>query len=107
MTWQTRIVTIGATCSSRWRKKWWEFFRVNFTFFNLHPMFWFQLRLLFQLELVFQWNLWDFSEIDYWIGPMAINLLEKNWTFRKFFLKPKLAWFFKHVGLKLGDNLLD
>jgi hypothetical protein len=41
-------------------------------------MFWFWLRLLFHFELVFYWNLWDFNEIDYWIGTHGHQPIKKS-----------------------------
>jgi hypothetical protein len=52
--------------------------RVSFTFFNLHPMFWFWLELLFHFELVLWWNLWDFSETDRWTKTCGHQPIRKG-----------------------------
>ncbi len=108
-----RIVRIGATCNNKWRRK--NSIRVSFIFFNLHSMFWFWLRLLFHFELVFQWNLWDFNEIDCQTRTCGINLLKRVLDFLQVLFSraqiliedEKVEWTLRCVGLELEDNPFD
>jgi hypothetical protein len=52
--------------------------KVSFICFNLHPMFWFWLGLLFHFELVFKQNLWDFNETDCWTGTYGHQPVRKS-----------------------------
>jgi len=63
-------------------------------------MFWFWLKLLFDFELVFSLNLWDFSEIDLSTETYGHQPRPPIWFFKKleiFGYVPKLGlWFFEN-----------